>query len=141
MNFWILITIATVVGVILGVALTYIVKEVLRESQSRSAREEGKPRIEVNMEISLPSGEARLIVENIGNGMADELNLSFPNLFEIANSPYTGEHSRAIADGVISRALVFRRQNFRAGEREDVIVGYVPQNNEAMKQVMNLGLE
>lgn len=141
MKFWIIIGVAVLVGIILGIAITYIVKEVIRESGKTGPVEPGTPRIEVNMEISLPSGEARLVVENVGTGQADELNLSFPNLFEIANSPYTGEHSRNIADGVISRALVFRRQNFRAKEREDVIVGYVGQGDEAMKQVMNLGLE
>ena len=141
MKFWITVSVAVLVGVILGIAITYIVKEVIRESRKKDPREPGTPRIEVNMEISLSSGEARLVVENTGTGAADELHLCFPNLFSIANSPYTGEHSRNIADGVISRALVFRRQNFRARDREEVIVGYVKQSDEAMKQVMNLGLE
>lgn len=140
MNFILGAFFACITGVLIGAIATIGFREWQRERWRPKTN--GRARLEIQIELNNANGEVRLIVENAGNATADTLNITFPNLFSIANHPGTGEHARSIADGILSRALVFRRKHFGAGEREDVIIGYLPpQDDNATKQTMNLGLE
>ena len=130
---------ACVAGILIGAIATIGFREWQRERWRPKVS--GNPRIEIQIEVNISNGEVRLIVENAGNAVADALNITFPNLFSIANHPGTGDHARNIADGILSRALVFRRPHFDDGAREDIIIGYIPHDDNAVKQTMNLGLE